>query len=252
MRTECILSQEGFDFALAVHREAGHFRTVETLKLRIHETMFWPGIEQDCRAVVLECPECKLHGLAYHNTLLQPLCCSCPFSMLCGDYLSMPKGKGAYFKVGFFVDVFSGFVWGYKLAKEPTTKCTVDCLTEISDKLITPNTFMADSGSHFNRSHVMQEFCNERGIKHLTTPVYAPWANGLVEGLNCLLLGRLQRLCSPDEDLPHSWSTHFEEAIHQLNNCSCINTRRTPRELLFGLTLMPEHTESATPTSPFT
>lgn len=173
--------------------------------------------------------------------------------MICGDYLSLPSGFGGHSKVGLFVDVFSGFAWGYKLKVDPTAKNTIDCLTPITDRYVTPDTFMADGGTHF-RNTAVDTFCEERGIKHITTPAYAPWNNGLVEGLNRLLLGRLRRLCCPDmdatidddetytaESLPYSWPKHFDEAIRQLNDRIRTETNRTPRELLFGLSITPEH-----------
>ncbi|KZP20049.1 hypothetical protein FIBSPDRAFT_710346, partial [Athelia psychrophila] len=43
-RRECIPRAEGFQFALDTHRQIGHFRSVDSLKLHIHETTFWPGM----------------------------------------------------------------------------------------------------------------------------------------------------------------------------------------------------------------
>lgn len=110
--TECIPQSEGFDFALKMHRTITHFITVDVLKMHIHKSTFWPGMDKDCRAVALECPECKHFSTAHHNTLLHPMRHSRPFSLISGDYLSLPTGKGGYKKVGLFVEVFSGFVWG--------------------------------------------------------------------------------------------------------------------------------------------
>ncbi|KAG6913111.1 hypothetical protein DXG01_009581 [Tephrocybe rancida] len=58
---------------------------------------------------------------------------------------------------------------------------------------------MADGGSHFD-NHDVNGFCDEMGITHITTAAYAPWVNGLIEGANKLLLGRLKRLCAPNHD----------------------------------------------------
>lgn len=95
-RRECIPRKNGFQFALDTHRKIGHFKTVDTLKLHIHETTFWPGMDIDCQQVALECPECKHFGTAHHNTFLQPIRRSRPFSLMCGDYLSLPKGHRGY------------------------------------------------------------------------------------------------------------------------------------------------------------
>lgn len=121
------------------------------------------------------------------------------------------------------------------------------------DNYVVPDSFMADGGSHF-RNNEVDEFCLLHGIQHITTPSYAPWCNGLIEGLNRLLLSQLRRLCAPDmdaavdddtpykvEDLPKKWPLHFDEAIRQINDRIRPNTHRSPHELLFGLALTPKH-----------
>jgi len=72
-RTECIPRSETFELALSTHRSIGHFKSLDSLKLHLHEHYFWPGLDNDCRQVILECPECKHHGPSYHNHLLQPI-----------------------------------------------------------------------------------------------------------------------------------------------------------------------------------
>ncbi|KZP09305.1 hypothetical protein FIBSPDRAFT_686059, partial [Athelia psychrophila] len=44
-RRRCIPRKEGFTFALKTHRVVGHFKSVDSLKLHIHESMFWPGMD---------------------------------------------------------------------------------------------------------------------------------------------------------------------------------------------------------------
>ena len=118
---------------------------------------------------------------------------------------------------------------------------------------------MADGGSHFNNGDV-KSFCDSNGVQHITTAAYAPWCNGLIENANQLLLGCLRHLCAPDidecvesdisidpESIPNSWPLHFDEAIRQINDRIRPSIRRSPRELLFGLALTPEHTHIETP-----
>lgn len=72
----------------------------------------------------------------------------------------------------------------------------------------------------------MDKFCSKNQITHIVTLAYSPWCNGLIEGLNKLLLGRLRRLCVPDmdaaidkaepynvESLPKQWPLFFDEAV---------------------------------------
>jgi hypothetical protein len=47
--------------------------------------------------------------------------------------------------------------------------------------------FMADQGRHFKNKKV-QDFCDKWGTKFHSVAAYSPWINGLVEGMNKLLL----------------------------------------------------------------
>jgi hypothetical protein len=79
---------------------------------------------------------------------------------------------------------------------------------------------------------------------------YSPWINGLVEGMNAKLLGRLKRLCALDlgEDeynameLPASWPDHLEAAVEDINNQLLPNLKFLPNELLLGLVINTKRT----------
>ncbi|GLB40100.1 hypothetical protein LshimejAT787_0706100 [Lyophyllum shimeji] len=90
-RTECILSTEGFDRALEAHLTNGCFGP-DHIQLHLRDKYFWPGIYTDARQAQLECPKCKSFGPAARNSVLRPIRRSKPFSLLAGDYLSMPVG----------------------------------------------------------------------------------------------------------------------------------------------------------------
>lgn len=227
---KCIPRKEGFIFVLNTHWNIGHFKSVDILKLHIHETTFWPGMDTNCKQAVTECLECKHFGPAHHNTLLQPIQHSQPFSPVCSDYLSLPMGLGSYKKVGLYVNIYLGFVWGFKLKTTGTAKSTIDLLSFITDNYINPDSFMADCSSHFCNKEV-DKFCVLHSIQHITTSTYVPWCNSLIKSLNQLLLGRLQHLCAPDmdtlvdnnkaykaEDLPKKWPLHFDKVIWQIND----------------------------------
>ena len=120
--------------------------------------------------------------------------------------------------------------------------------------------FMSDGGSHFKNNEVDQ-FCLEERVKHIVTPAYAPWVNGLIENANHLLLGRLKRLCAPNHDdmddataksTPGTWPDNLDEALRQLNDRILPALNASPRELLFSLPLRPDTPLPSTPlpTSP--
>jgi len=259
-RTRCVPTSKGFAIAMKIHARNGHLG-VDSTKLKIADEYFWPGMDTDCRQVVLECPKCKSFGPTTLNSLLQPIRRTRPFSLIAGDYLSLPLGKGGYKNVGLYIDVFSHFVWVSQLKVAGSAKTTTDSLEYIFDDFAIPDSFMADGGSHF-RNNAVDAFCSSRGVKHITTASYSPWINGLIEGSNKILLNILKRLCAPDhdtndgdtkpEDIPKNWPEHLDEAIRQMNDRILIHLNTTPRELLFGRTFRPEDAADAPNPEPTT
>lgn len=187
MQTECVPVSLGFEIALSMHMANGCFSPEHT-QLHLCDSYFWPGMLTDCCQAKLECPCCKSFGALTRNSDLQPIRHSHPFQLLAGDCLFLPIGKGGYKTVGLYIDTYTGFLWSTKLTKAGTGKATTLSLCQIRHGHAPPNTFMADGGSHFD-NHEVNKFCAEEGIQHITTAVYAPWVNGLIENANCLLLG---------------------------------------------------------------
>ncbi|KZV85796.1 rve-domain-containing protein, partial [Exidia glandulosa HHB12029] len=112
-----------------------------------------------------------------------------------------------------------------------------------------------DGGSHFDCAEV-RDFCAANGIEYTKTPPYSPWANGLVEDCNKILLARLRRYCQPDFDAdetgmsakdmaahtPTKWPDFFAQALEDMNSRILPSLGYSPRELLFGMTLTDAHT----------
>jgi transposase InsO family protein len=174
------------------------------------------------------------------------------FKLLVGDYLSMPLGKGGYHTIGLYLDTFLQHMWVFKYKTAGTAKTTVDAVSTVTKAYIPPETFMTDSGSHFNNIAVW-EYCKANGIKKHITPAYSPWVNGLVEGLNKILLHVLKWLCVLDvgeqdntegwEKLPKHWLHHLDNAVKALNHCILPALKFSPKELLLGIAINMPRTE---------
>ena len=61
LRVECIPSQEGFDTAMKVHMDIGHW-SIDHVKLHIQDKFLWPHIDSDARLACLICGHCKGFG----------------------------------------------------------------------------------------------------------------------------------------------------------------------------------------------
>jgi hypothetical protein len=90
---------------------------------------------------------------------------------------------------------------------------------------------MVDGGPEFDNNTV-HNACAACNVELQVVPGYSPWINGLVEGMNAKLLGRLKRLCAPDlgeddhnmMDLPASWPDHLEAAVEEIKTSSSPNS----------------------------
>jgi hypothetical protein len=165
----------------------------------------------------------------------------------------MPIGKGGFWKIGLYIDVFARRLWGFK-SKKAAGKNTVDNLRRIVQAFTAPGALIVDGGSHFNCKEV-REFCDSIGTKLHVIAAYSPWLNGLLEGSNGILLNALKRLCAPglgeDEyermtikDIPNNWPDHLDEAIKYLNDRILPSLKYSPNELLLGLIVNSRQTDS--------
>ncbi|QRV83928.1 Retrovirus-related Pol polyprotein from transposon [Ceratobasidium sp. AG-Ba] len=225
-RVECIPSSEAKSLALAVHLAGGHFGRDMTI-LALQQRYFWPELRRDVIEAVTSCPRCKNFGPRLLSAQMQPITRAQPFDLIVGNYASLPTGHGGFKTVLILVDVYSRFLFAFPLKGPGTGKFTVQALDRISDMLLTPRSFMADGGSHFDCDEV-REWAAGRGVQPLKTPPYAPW-----------------RLCastvgeSPEEDedpttTPAAWPKFLNQAVAQLNNRVVPTLQYTPRELLTG------------------
>jgi hypothetical protein len=166
-------------------------------------------------------------------------------SIMVGDYMSMPLGKGGFHTVGLFMDVYSQKIFGFKFTTYGSTTMTITSLNRIQQMYRMPKVFIADGGSHFAGAAV-GEWCIEDNSWYQQVAAYSQWVNGLLEGTNGKLLSRLKRLCVPNlgedawakitkfEDLPRVWLDHFDTAIEQLNGCILPAYKFSPNELCLG------------------
>lgn len=240
-RLECVTKEEAVALADEVHRNGGHFRR-DNVKIELMDRVYSPGLDRSITKAILECGKCKAFGSTHLHSLLEPITRRHPFELFVSDSLSMPPGKGGYNKISLLLDTHSQHVWGDKLKTAPTGKSTCKLLGRVGDDFTNPEALMCDGGPEFDNREV-RAFCEKRGIKLVITPAYSPWVNGLVEGLNKILLGCLKRLCAPDlgEDeykrmeVPHDWPIHFDSAIQFINKRILPKLLFSPKEIVLGL-----------------
>jgi len=235
---------EAVELARQEHKGGGHWHR-DSIKLALLDRIHCPGLDANIVSAILNCACCKNFGGTFLHSLLNPITRRHPFELLVGDYLSMPMGKGGFNNVGLYLDTYSQHVWGFMFKKPGSGSTMVKSLTNIFHNFAPSETFMTDGASHFNCEEV-ENFCTGWGTKTHVVAAYLPWVNGLVEGTNKLLLYVLARLCAPElgedgwnntnwEDLPRTWTDHFDRAVRILNWRILPSLKFSPKELLLGL-----------------
>jgi hypothetical protein len=247
-RVECIPQSEAVTLAWEVHRNQGHFHR-DNVKIALMDRIASPHLDRSITKAIMDCGKCKGHGPKHLHSLLEPITRRHPFELLVGDTLAMPKGKGGFTKIGLYADVYSQHVWADKFKTAASAATTCKTFNNICTTFTAPEAFMVDGGREFDNDAV-REACAIRNVELRVVPGYSPWINGLIEGMNAKLLGRLKRLCSPDlgedeyntMDVPASWPDHLEEAVEFLNNCILPNLKFSPNELLLGIVINTKRT----------
>lgn len=186
-RRECISQEEATEMAMQEHGKNGHWGR-DLTKLKLMDHIYSLRLDQSIVTTLRQCPQCKNFGPAHLHSLLDPITRRHPFELLVADYLSLPKGKGGYHTVLLVLDMFSQYMWGFKLKTHGTARTTVTGLKAVRHSFKAPETFMTDGGTHFNNGEV-RAWCEANGTAHQVVAVYAPWVNGLVENANGKLLG---------------------------------------------------------------
>ena len=126
-RRECVSQEEAIVMAAKEHRENRHWGQ-DLMKLKLMDQIISPKLDQSIVTVLQQCSQCKNFGATHLHTLLDPITRRHPFELLVADYLSLPKGKGGYHMVLLILNMFSQYVWGYKLKIHGMGWTTIDGL----------------------------------------------------------------------------------------------------------------------------
>ena len=189
-RVECVPQSEAVALAWEVHRNEGHFHR-DNIKIALMDRIASPHLDQSITKAIMDCGKCKGHGPKHLHSLLEPITRCHPFELLVGDTLAMPQGKGGFTKIGLYADIYSQHVWADKFKTAASAATTCKTFNNICTTFTAPEAFMVDGGREFDNDAV-REACTSRNVELRVVPGYSPWINGLIEGMNAKLLGRLK------------------------------------------------------------
>jgi transposase InsO family protein len=143
-------------------------------------------------------------------------------------------GENSYCLV--VVDDYSRYTWVLFLHEKADVsdifkRFVTRAENEFENKL---NKVRSDNGSEFKNSRI-ENFCDEKGIKHEFSTTYTPEKNGLVERKNRTLIDMARSMLS-EYDVSHSfWAEAINTACHASNRLYCHRFfNKTLYELLIG------------------
>ena len=161
----------------------GHQGIVK-MKARLHEKVWWPGIDKDVEAACRSCYGCQVVGPPAPRTPVKSTPFpTAPWSELAVDILGpLPSGES----ILVLVDYYSRF-FEIDVIHSTTSRVVIRCLDSHFARHGVPDGLRSDNGPQFISTE-FTGFLQELGIvHHRTTPLW-PEANGEVERQNRSLL----------------------------------------------------------------
>ena len=149
---------------------------IEKCLLRAKECIFWPGISNDIKELVMKCPTCLKYSKQQQRETLHPHTVpSFPWQKLGCDLFDYKQST--YLLVA---DYYSKFPVIRKLTST-TSSFIINHLKSIFAEQGIPQTLVSDNGPQYS-SREFETFCDQWNINHVTTSPLYPKSNGSLKG----------------------------------------------------------------------
>ena len=186
---------------------------------------YWMGINKDIEDSVRRCRECQEAAKMPVKTLLHSWKVEDkPWNRLHIDYAGPLNGK-MYLVV---VDAYSKWPEVFEMPSSSTT-ATLKELRSLFARFGNPRAIVSDNGTQFTAKE-FQDFCEERGIKHLRSPPFHPQSNGQAESFVDIFKRTFQKIKKGGT------AEKLAEFLQSYRRTPCTTApgQRSPAELLLG------------------
>ena len=220
------------------HRRLAHVGMDQLKKLVKHNLVI--GIKDD---VLFEkdklCSACQA-GKQVANThpTKSVMSTSRPLELLHMDLFGPTKyqsiGGNSYCLV--IVDDFSRYTWVYFLSDKSIVFTIFKGFAKRAENEYEFNIkkIRSDNGSEFKNTRI-EDYCDEKGVKHEFSTKYTPEQNGVVERKNRTLIEMARSMLSEYNVSDSFWAEAINTACHASNRLYCHRLlKKTPYELLIG------------------
>ena len=163
----------------------GH-QGVDKYRLRVRDSVWWPGVTSQVQQFVENCRECAQEARLRKEPLIPTPLPDYPWQTVAADLFEL---KGAQYLL--VVDYFSRYPEVYKLAST-TSDAIIKPLKSIFARHGVPEVLRSDNGPQF-ASREFQEFAKRYGFQHNTSSPHYPQSNGQVERMVRTIKGMLKK-----------------------------------------------------------
>ena len=150
--------------------------------VELHENLAHSGVVEELARKKCACVASKKPNVL-HKAPLVPILASCPFEMVCIDFLKLDHCKGGFEYVLVVTDHFTRFSQAYATKTKSSKAAAMKMFSEYILQFGFPKRIHHDRGPKFN-SRLFRELHRLAGIKASNTTPYHPMGDGQVEHLN--------------------------------------------------------------------
>jgi len=191
---------------------SGHMGIRRTLD-RVLTSFYWPGITSDVKRFCQSCDICQRtvpKGKVNKVPLQKMPLIDEPFKRVAVDLVGplYPLTDRGNRYILTLVDYATRYPEAVALSGIETER-VAEALVDIFCRVGVPQEMLTDMGSQFT-SHLMMEVSRLISMKQLTTTVYHPICNGLVERFNGSLKLMLKRMCA---ERPKDWDKYINPLL---------------------------------------
>ena len=151
----------------------GH-QGIQRCRLRAQSSVWWPGISQQIKVFVSQCPECCRDALPSKEPMLPTQLPDYPWQKAGTDLFVL---KGATYLL--VVDYYSRFPEVIQLRKT-TSQSVINALKAVFARYGIPETLVSDNGPQYSSTE-FAEFAANYGFMHTTSSPHYPQSNGQAE-----------------------------------------------------------------------
>ncbi|KAJ9552166.1 hypothetical protein OSB04_016211 [Centaurea solstitialis] len=232
----CITSQKHMNQILQeMHDgECGNHSGGRSLANRIsRQGYYWPTLREDAMRYVQRCDACQRHSGMSHlpSEPLHSVLIPWPFMRWGMDIVGkLPPAPGQKVYLLVLTNYFSKWIEAAAFSQVRDKEVISFIQTNIIYRFGVPSEIMCDNGSQFI-SERTRKFCDERGIRLITSTPRYPQSNGLAESSNKVIINSIRKRL---KEAKGRWVEELPSVLWANRTTPRTSTGQTPFSLVYG------------------